>query len=247
MPLLNWIPSRHREVGLDPRLIVVATFCAIAVCKATTAAPVLLGFQLAIVLAAFAGGIRIRSLFTRSLLVLPFSLAALPLLFTVGGTHLFQLFGLQASVQGGERFLLIVSHCWLCYQVMLLGAATAGPFRFIQGLGRLGLPAKLVGILELALRYLDLLLDEAKRMRRAQRCRGDSTNLPVGERMRYAGQMLGTLFLRTLDRAERVQVAMKCRGLGGVSLQSELPAMSAGGIVAAVLIVVSTAGYLLRA
>ena len=104
-----------------------------------------------------------------------------------------------------------------------------------------------MGILELALRYLDLLLDEAKRMRRAQRCRGDSTNLPLGERTRYAGQMLGTLFLRTLDRAERVQVAMKCRGLGGVSLQSELPAMSAGSIVVALLIVVSTAGYLLRA
>ena len=247
MPVLNWIPSRKRGVGLDPRLIVVATFCAIAIFKVTTAAPLLLGFQLAIVLTAFAGGIRIRSLLSRSLLVLPFSLAALPLLFTVEGPPLFQLFGLQASVQGGERCLLIVVHCWLCYQVMLLGAAAAGPFRFIQGLGRLGLPAKLVGILELALRYLDLLTDEAKRMRRAQRCRGDSTNLPLGERMQYAGQMLGTLFLRTLDRAERVQMAMRSRGLGAVSLQSELPAMSAGGLVAIVLMVVSTAGYLLRA
>jgi cobalt/nickel transport system permease protein len=127
---------------------------------------------------------------------------------------------------------------------MLLGAATAGPFRFIQGLGRLGLPTKLVGILELALRYLDLLLDEARRMRRAQRCRGQSTNLPLGERMRYSGQMLGTLFLRTLDRAERVQLAMTCRGLGGVTLQSELPAMSSGNVAVTILMVLSTAWYL---
>ena len=247
MPILNWIPSRKRESGLDPRLVVIVTFCAIAVCKATTTALLLLGIQLVIVVSAGAVGVRIGPLYSRSLLVLPFSLAALPLLFSVEGTPLFQLFGWQASVEGGRRFLLIVCHCWLCYQAMLLGAAAAGPFRFIQGLGRLGLPLKLVEILELALRYTDLLLDEAGRMRRARSCRGESTNLPLGERMRYSGQMLGTLFLRTLDRAERVQLAMKCRGLGGRSLQGDLPSMSTGSLIASLFIVVFSAGYLLYA
>lgn len=242
-----WLPSSRRESRIDPRLVVVSTFCLIAVCKATSESHYLLGFQVVILALALAAGVRAGSLLARSVLVLPFTLAALPLLFSVEGAPIFQFWDWSASREGAHKFLLIVAHCWLCYQAMLLGAAVAGPFKFIQGLGRLGVPDKLVEILELALRYIELLLDEASRMRRARSCRGEAKNLPIGERMRYTGQMLGTLFLRTLDRAERVQMAMRCRGLGAVSLQSELPAMSAGGLVAIVLMVVSTAGYLLRA
>ena len=242
-----WLPSSRRESRIDPRLVVVSTFCLIAVCKATSESHYLLGFQVGILALALAAGVRAGSLLARSLLVLPFTLAALPLLFSVEGAPIFQLWDWTASREGAHKFLLIVAHCWLCFQAMLLGAAVAGPFKFIQGLGRLGVPDKLVEILELALRYIELLLDEASRMRRARSCRGVAKNLPLGERMRYTGQMLGTLFLRTLDRAERVNLAMRCRGLGRNSLQSEPIPMATGTLLVGAVVLASTVGYLLRA
>jgi cobalt/nickel transport system permease protein len=69
-------------------------------------------------------------------------------------------------------------------------------------------------MLQQTLRYLELLLDEAARMNRARSCRGDLAKLPFRKRTQAFGNMVGTLFLRTLARAERIQQAMRCRGHG---------------------------------
>jgi cobalt/nickel transport system permease protein len=199
---------------LDPRVVVLLTVCAVIVCK-TLENPSELGlFFLALAALALASKTSLKSLYLRSLIVMPFTLAAVPLLFTVKGSTLFQLWGFTASSTGLAKFLLVATHGLLCYQALLLGTALTGPFRFIEGMGQLGLPKRIVEILTLALRYLDLLLEEGQRMRRARCLRSGQRGQGLVQQAQIIGQMIGSLFLRALDRAERVQIAMACRGSG---------------------------------
>lgn len=79
-------------------------------------------------------------------------------------------------------------------------------------LERLRVPAVLVTQLLLLYRYIFVLGDEALRMSRARSLRA------VGRRgtgLRVYAQMLGQLLLRTFARAQRIYLAMKCRGFDG--------------------------------
>ena len=58
------------------------------------------------------------------------------------------------------------------------------------------------------------LLLEAMRVRRARDFRGAAL-APVGRRLAAAGGVIGMLFIRTLDRSERVHLAMAARGYRG--------------------------------
>ena len=61
-------------------------------------------------------------------------------------------------------------------------------------------------------RYLFVLVDEGVRMNRARALRASGTK---GLGMRVHSHMLGTLLLRALDRAQRIHLAMRCRGFDG--------------------------------
>jgi cobalt/nickel transport system permease protein len=84
----------------------------------------------------------------------------------------------------------------------------------LQALARLRAPAIFVTLMSLMLRYLDLLEDEAMRMMRARDLRGRPPT--VRQRAHVAGCMVGSLFLRSFERAERVSVAMQSRGFSGL-------------------------------
>lgn len=194
--------------------MVMMAFCLIVACKSLALAwelALLQAFLLSIMLV---GKIRVPTVFLRSLVVLPFTLAALPLLFSVEGVPIFEFWGWTATQQGLERYQVMIAHCWLSYQTLLIATDLTGPYPFIQALGKLGLPRRLVTMLSLALRYLQLLVDEATRMNRARYCRSGGGKASLLERCQTTGQMVGTLFLRTLDRADKVQIAMRCRGNG---------------------------------
>jgi cobalt/nickel transport system permease protein len=84
----------------------------------------------------------------------------------------------------------------------------------LSALARLRVPAIFVTLMALMLRYLGLLEGEAMRMMRARDLRGSSPT--VRERARVAGCMVGSLFLRSFERSERLSVAMKSRGFTGL-------------------------------
>ena len=84
----------------------------------------------------------------------------------------------------------------------------------LQALARLRVPAIFVTLMALMLRYLGLLEGEAARMMRARDLRG--TPRTMGQRAHVAGCMVGSLFLRSFERAERVSVAMQSRGFTGL-------------------------------
>ena len=63
-------------------------------------------------------------------------------------------------------------------------------------------------------RYLFLLLDEAMHLRLARTAR-DAGRGPLRARWRASTALVGVLFVRTLDSAERMHLAMVARGYDG--------------------------------
>lgn len=96
--------------------------------------------------------------------------------------------------------------------VLVLANVTPFP-RLLEGLRRLGAPAALVATLHFLYRYVHVLADELGRMVQARRARSfrRSGRLDWG----LLSGLLGVLFLRALERGERVHAAMLARGWDG--------------------------------
>lgn len=89
------------------------------------------------------------------------------------------------------------------------------PFdRLLAGLSGLGAPRLFTAMLAFVFRYLFVLFDELARMRTAQRARTFGARR-AGAGWKSAVQLVGTLLIRALDRAERIHGAMCSRGWTG--------------------------------
>jgi cobalt/nickel transport system permease protein len=156
-----------------------------------------------------------------ALVAVPFALAALPLVFTrpedpLGSVALGPLV-LTISGEGVRMVTTIVLKSWLSVQIALLLAYTTPFHDLIDALRELRLPRLMVAIISFMYRYLGVVGDEAARMNRAKASRaaiGDSGR-PGGSllwRARVTGAMVGSLFVRSYERSERVYAAMQSRG-----------------------------------
>ena len=88
------------------------------------------------------------------------------------------------------------------------------PFaKVLEGLRRLGLPRMFVTVLAFVHRYLFELVDVGLRMRRARDLRSGAA--PLAMRFRSSAGILGNLFVRSLDRSDRIYKAMLARGFDG--------------------------------
>jgi cobalt/nickel transport system permease protein len=98
----------------------------------------------------------------------------------------------------------------LCLATVLVFAAVT-PFGALPGvLRRIGVPALLVTTMALMHRYLFVLVDESDRMRRARTCRTFVRQRRWGWAM--PAEVIGRLFVRASERAERIYLAMCARG-----------------------------------
>ncbi len=95
----------------------------------------------------------------------------------------------------------------------LLLAATTPPAELVAGLSRLRVPAVLVQILAFMVRYVDVVVDDLRRMQVARQARafpgGGIAAWPV------LASTAGALFIRSYERGERVHLAMLARGYQG--------------------------------
>jgi cobalt/nickel transport system permease protein len=159
----------------------------------------------------------------RSALALPFMLAALPLIFTTPGPALASIpvGAWSISLPGVERFTSITIKSWLSVQAAILLAVTTPFPEILKAFRRLRLPRLLVAMIGLMWRYLFILVDEALRLTRARAARSGlsaQTARPggsLGWRAQVTGGMAGSLFLRSLERSDRVYLAMVSRGYDG--------------------------------
>lgn len=226
---------------LDPR---VKSVLALAFILTTAAAPfgawpvyiILFSLAFAVVLLSELG---VVTVLTRALLALPFALAALPVIFTTAGVPLFDValgpFDLTVTREGVERLVSIAVKSWLSVQmaVVLVGST---PFPdLLMAMRALKIPRLMVAIVGLMWRYLFVLVDEALRLLRARESRSASPPGGRGRRVggslvwraRVAGGMVGNLFLRAFDRADRIYAAMLARGYDGEMRALPLPAIHA--------------------
>lgn len=100
----------------------------------------------------------------------------------------------------------------------VLAWTTPAP-EILRGAERLRVPRTLIAIAGFALRYVQVLLDELRRMRLARVQRGDDPRWLW--QARDTARTVGALVVRTFERGERVHVAMLARGYDG-----RMPALS---------------------
>ncbi|WP_238121369.1 MULTISPECIES: cobalt ECF transporter T component CbiQ [unclassified Xanthobacter] len=198
----------------DLRLRLLATFVAIA-CISQLATLTLAAGVLALIVAMMAlvrppGRLWLRLLHMEGFLLLLF--ATLP--FTVSGTPLLVLGPLTASVEGVARAALIA--CKVSASVLLAMAllGDVDPSRLGPALRGLHVPERLTRLFVMTVRYAGLIRDEARRLHDAMRMRGFR---PGSNRhtWRSYGNLIGMMLVRALDRAQRIEDAMACRGYDG--------------------------------
>jgi cobalt/nickel transport system permease protein len=192
---------------------------------------------------------------------LPFVLAALPLVFTRPGDPLGTLelgpVTLTVSGQGLREFATIALKSWVSVQAALLLTFTTRFADLVEGLRRLHLPRIMVAIIGFMYRYLAVLTDEATRLNRARVSRSAVVagrgGGSVAWRASVVGGMVGSLFIRSYERSERVYAAMQARGfegefrtLGGRTLTRLEWAVLATGLLALVLFLVAAQLWLPR-
>lgn len=113
---------------------------------------------------------------------------------------------------GWVSFASIMLRCLLTVGVALVLIATTGFNSVCMALEKMGVPRIFVVQLLFLYRYLFVLADEASRMVRARALRCFSGR---GMEVKVFGSLAGHLLLRTLDRAQRIHLAMMCRGFDG--------------------------------
>lgn len=159
----------------------------------------------------------------RALLAAPFLLAALPLVITRTGDPLGTItlgpLAIPISGEGLRMFATIALKSWVSVQAALVLAFTTPFHELVDALRQLRLPRVMIAIIGFMYRYLGVLAGEAGRMSRARASRSAA---PAGRggrsiawRARVTGSMVGTLFLRSYERSERIYAAMKARGFEG--------------------------------
>lgn len=113
---------------------------------------------------------------------------------------------------GWASYASILARFALTVGATLAMMAGTGIHNTCRALERLGVPFAFTVQVLMLYRYLFVLVEDGTRMARARAVRS------VGRRglgLRVYGAMLGSLLLRTLDRAQRVHAAMCCRGFDG--------------------------------
>lgn len=112
--------------------------------------------------------------------------------------------------EGWRAFVLLVARCSLCALTMVLLASTTPLTDLLGLLKRARVPSILLMTLTLMYRYQFVLVDEAARMKRARASRTLAPRRSL--EWRAGASVIGQLFIRSTERAERIFAAMCARG-----------------------------------
>jgi cobalt/nickel transport system permease protein len=120
---------------------------------------------------------------------------------------------LHVTDEGAWTFLNVIVKSSLSILLLVIASSTTTFPDFLKGLDLLRLPRLLIVIMSFMYRYIFVLLDEARRLMRARSLRYFGSRYM--EQFRVLGYMIGVLFIRTFERAERIYCAMLLRGFSG--------------------------------
>jgi len=139
-----------------------------------------------------AGRLPMAGVLRRAAVVLPFSLTFAAVSWLAGEPR---------------RAVLLLEKSYLSAWATLLLVATTPLPQLLRGLETLGAPGFLLMVAQFLYRYLFVIVDQAHRMRLAALCRGGG--------FAAAARAVGTLFVRSHERAESIHRAMISRGFQG--------------------------------
>lgn len=187
------------------------------------------------------GGIPLRFAVRRVLILCPFILAlCLAMPFYDASAHVIRLGPRALLLSGGTLTALNIAIKFALTVLALTALTSTTPFAsMLEGMRRLGCPRAMSMMLGFLYRYLFVLLDEAMRLRRGRDFRG-AAMASVRRRLAAVGGMIGSLFVRTLERSDRVALAMAARGFRGESHGLSVLAWSHADAIWLILV----AGYL---
>ncbi len=148
----------------------------------------------------------------RATIELPFVILAIALPFAGHGERVHWL-GMSLSIDGLHGAWNIFAKGTLGVLASLLLAASTTARDLLLGLDRLRCPQVFTQIATFMLRYLDILADDARRMRVARLSRGYDPRFLWQVKAFAVG--VGALFIRSYERGERVYLAMVARGYSG--------------------------------
>jgi cobalt/nickel transport system permease protein len=215
---------------LDPRLKLLATLAFVLVVT-TTPPGNWIAFALLAALtigAVLAAKIPLVEGLKHSTAALPFArMVAISLPFTQAGDVLWswQPFGaaqgelsgftLTITDVGLVLFATVVVKAWLSVMVSGLMVATTPFPDLLKAMRSLHVPAVLTTTISFMYRYLFVLVDEAMRLQTARAARSVGAGRTIWWRARVLGRMIGSLFIRSYERSERIHAAMLARGFAG--------------------------------
>lgn len=157
------------------------------------------------------GGIPPGCILLKLLVAAPFAMAVgifNPLL----DRHTVVTIGIYGISGGWLSFASITVRFILTVSAALTLLACTGIQRLCAGLERMGVPQVFVVQIELLYRYLFVIVMEGARMLRAVELRSPNRG---ALRLRTYAALVGSLLLRSMDRAQRVYQAMNARGFDG--------------------------------
>lgn len=229
--------GRVHRLAPEVKIVAVLLFTIVVVVTPPVHFAAFAGYLVALAVVAAIARVPAFWLLKRATIELPFVLLAVALPF-FGHGPLVDFLHLSLSVEGLHGAWNIFAKGTLGVLASLLLAATTTMRDLILGLDRLRVPSVFTQIATFMLRYIDVLADDARRMRIARLSRGYDPRFLWQVKAFAVG--VGSLFLRSYERGERVYLAMVSRGyVGRLPVLEERRAPRRDWMVAAALPLIS--------
>lgn len=194
------------------KLLALIGFMLIVVATPKTWYPIFAGYAVVLLVAIAVSQVPYGYLFKRMVIELPFVLFAVLIPFIALGPKV-DILGLSVSEPGLVAAGALLIKGTLGVLASLLLAATTEPVEVLSGLRTLRMPDLIVSIMGFMIRYVDVVTAELSRMLTALRSRGCNPSSP--RHWPVLARSLGSLFIRSYERGERVHLAMLARGYTG--------------------------------
>lgn len=203
---------------LDSRMkfIIVLVFTAVVISLPRTSLSILVCYATGPFTILVLGRIPLRFVFKQILLVSPFVLVLALSCPLYDRTPIAVAFGpfLWKGTVGWMRCFTIVAK-FVVTMLALIGLVSTTRFNdLLAGLQKLGVPKLLVIQLGFLYRYIFVLIDRAHHILQARAGR-KLRSLGFKRELRTASAMVGSLFIRSIDSAEHINIAMQGRGFDG--------------------------------
>ncbi len=203
---------------LDSRVkfVVVLVFTALVISLPRTSVSILACYAVGPFAILVLAGIPLKFVFKHILLVSPLVLILALSCPLYDRTPVSVAFGPFAwnTTTGWMRCFTIIGKFTVTMLALIALVSTTRFNDLLTGLQRLGLPRLLVIQLGFLYRYIFVLIDRAHRILRARAGR-KMRRLKFKAELQIAAAMLGSLFIRSIDDAEHINIAMQARGFDG--------------------------------